>query len=166
MFAPHDSAQKMSPSRLLAADRQNLQLTQVRPCNDPQRRVQTCWQRRPKFVPPFPASREGKRRGLLWKTLAGVSVGVPVAAGLQYAASPPRERRKMRIVVEGFGRLCRFVLHASILTLKRPLAFIPRSPEHIPSQLPTLHRASSGLSRWEYSSPWITGGPPTWLFVA
>lgn len=87
---------------------------------------------------PFPASREGKRRGLLWKTLAGVSVGVPVAAGLQYAVSAPRERRKMRIVVEGFGRLCRFVLHALIWTLKRPLAFIPCSPEHIPSQLPTL----------------------------
>lgn len=49
---------------------------------------------------------------MLWKTLAGVSVGVPVAAGLQYAVSTPRERRKMRIVVEGFGRLCRFVLHA------------------------------------------------------
>lgn len=56
---------------------------------------------------PFPAPREGKRRGFLWKTLAGVSVGVPAAAGLQYAASTPQERRKMRVVVEGFGRLCR-----------------------------------------------------------
>eukprot|EP00066_Takifugu_rubripes_P005249 XP_003969173.2 PREDICTED: uncharacterized aarF domain-containing protein kinase 5 [Takifugu rubripes] len=55
----------------------------------------------------FSSLREGKRRGLLWKTLAGLSVGVPVAAGLHYAVSPPRERRKMRIVVEGFGRLCR-----------------------------------------------------------
>lgn len=138
------------------------------PRADPQRRFQTSGQRRPKIVPPFAASREGKRRGLLWKTLAGVSVGVPAAAGLQYAASSPRERRKMRIVVEGFGRLFRFVLRALILTLKPPLAFIPRSPEHIPSQ-PTPHRpvgASSGLSRWEYSSLWITGGPPTWLFVA
>ncbi|XP_041811562.1 uncharacterized aarF domain-containing protein kinase 5 isoform X1 [Chelmon rostratus] len=55
----------------------------------------------------FGSLREGKRRGLLWKTLVGVSVGVPVAVGVQYAASAPRERRKMRIVIEGFGRLCR-----------------------------------------------------------
>lgn len=41
--------------------------------------------------------------------LAGISVGVPVAVGVQYAVSPPRERRKMRIVIEGFGRLFRFV---------------------------------------------------------
>uniref|UniRef100_H3D944 AarF domain containing kinase 5 n=1 Tax=Tetraodon nigroviridis TaxID=99883 RepID=H3D944_TETNG len=43
----------------------------------------------------------------IWKTLAGVSVGVPVAVGLQYTVSTPRERRKMRVVAEGFGRLCR-----------------------------------------------------------
>ncbi|XP_076610452.1 putative aarF domain-containing protein kinase 5 isoform X1 [Chaetodon auriga] len=55
----------------------------------------------------FSSLREGKRRGLLWKTLVGVSVGVPVAVGVQYAVSAPRERRKMRIVIEGFGRLCR-----------------------------------------------------------
>ncbi|KAM9339961.1 putative aarF domain-containing protein kinase 5 [Symphorus nematophorus] len=53
------------------------------------------------------ALREGKRRGLLWKTLVGLSVGVPVAVGVQYAVSAPRERRKMRIVIEGFGRLFR-----------------------------------------------------------
>ncbi|XP_010739270.3 putative aarF domain-containing protein kinase 5 isoform X1 [Larimichthys crocea] len=51
--------------------------------------------------------RDGKRRGLLWKTLFGLSVGVPVAVGVHYAVSAPRERRKMKIVVEGFGRLFR-----------------------------------------------------------
>lgn len=55
----------------------------------------------------FSSIREGKRRGLLWKTLVGVTVGVPVALGVQYAVSEPRERRKMRIVIEGFGRFCR-----------------------------------------------------------
>lgn len=30
-----------------------------------------------------------------------------MALGVQYAVSAPRERRKMRIVIEGFGRLCR-----------------------------------------------------------
>ncbi|XP_062266003.1 uncharacterized aarF domain-containing protein kinase 5 isoform X1 [Platichthys flesus] len=55
----------------------------------------------------FSSHRESKRRGLLWKTLVGVSVGVPVALGVQYALSEPRERRKMRIVIEGLGRFCR-----------------------------------------------------------
>ncbi|XP_053190349.1 uncharacterized aarF domain-containing protein kinase 5 isoform X1 [Scomber japonicus] len=55
----------------------------------------------------FSSLREGKRRGLLWKTLVGVTVGVPVAVGVRYAVSEPRERRKMRIVIEGFGRFCR-----------------------------------------------------------
>ncbi|XP_077446805.1 putative aarF domain-containing protein kinase 5 isoform X3 [Stigmatopora argus] len=50
---------------------------------------------------------EGKRRGLLWKTLATSAVGLPVAAGVKYAVSDQRERRKMRIVTEGFGRFCR-----------------------------------------------------------
>ncbi|XP_008300863.1 putative aarF domain-containing protein kinase 5 isoform X1 [Stegastes partitus] len=57
----------------------------------------------------FSSLREGKRRGLLWKTLVGLSVGVPVAVGVQYAVSNPKERRKMRIVIEGFGRFCRSV---------------------------------------------------------
>ncbi|XP_032378949.1 putative aarF domain-containing protein kinase 5 isoform X1 [Etheostoma spectabile] len=55
----------------------------------------------------FSSLREGKRRGLFWKTLVGLSVGVPVAVGVQYAVSPPRDRRRMRIVVEGFGRFFR-----------------------------------------------------------
>uniref|UniRef100_A0A3Q2CZI7 AarF domain containing kinase 5 n=1 Tax=Cyprinodon variegatus TaxID=28743 RepID=A0A3Q2CZI7_CYPVA len=48
----------------------------------------------------------GRQRGLLWKTLLGLSVGLPAAAAAKYAASEPRQRRKMRIVVEGFGRFC------------------------------------------------------------
>ncbi|KAG7245230.1 hypothetical protein INR49_023802 [Caranx melampygus] len=55
----------------------------------------------------FSSRREGRRQGLLWKTLAGITVGVPVAVGVQYAVSEPRERRKMRIVTEGLGRFCR-----------------------------------------------------------
>ncbi|XP_076013235.1 putative aarF domain-containing protein kinase 5 isoform X2 [Genypterus blacodes] len=55
----------------------------------------------------FSSLREGKRRGVLWKTLVGISVGVPVAVGVRYAVSEPRERRKMRIVTEGFSRFCR-----------------------------------------------------------
>ncbi|XP_068431621.1 uncharacterized aarF domain-containing protein kinase 5 isoform X2 [Clinocottus analis] len=56
---------------------------------------------------PFSSLREGKRRGLLWKTLVGASVGVPVAAGVQYAVSEPRDRRRMKILIEGLGRFCR-----------------------------------------------------------
>ncbi|XP_029919209.1 putative aarF domain-containing protein kinase 5 isoform X2 [Myripristis murdjan] len=55
----------------------------------------------------FSSLREGKRRGLLWKTFVGISVGVPVVVGVKYAVSEPRERRKMRIVFEGFGRFFR-----------------------------------------------------------
>uniref|UniRef100_A0A8C6TG61 AarF domain containing kinase 5 n=1 Tax=Neogobius melanostomus TaxID=47308 RepID=A0A8C6TG61_9GOBI len=55
----------------------------------------------------FSSLRKAKRRGLLWKTVIGLSVGVSAAVGAQYALSAPRERRKMRIVAEGFGRFCR-----------------------------------------------------------
>ncbi|XP_037120200.1 uncharacterized aarF domain-containing protein kinase 5 isoform X2 [Syngnathus acus] len=55
----------------------------------------------------FSTLREGRRRGLLWKTLATVAVSVPVAAGVRYAVSDQREQRKMRIVTEGFVRFCR-----------------------------------------------------------
>ncbi|PWA15300.1 hypothetical protein CCH79_00008579, partial [Gambusia affinis] len=56
---------------------------------------------------PDPSASPGKRRGLLWKTLLGLSVGFPLAVGVKYAAAEPRQRRRMRIVVEGFGRFCR-----------------------------------------------------------
>ncbi|KAK2830087.1 hypothetical protein Q5P01_018018 [Channa striata] len=55
----------------------------------------------------FPPSREGQHRGLLRKTLAVVSVGVPLSVAVHYAVSEPREKRKMSIVIEGFGRFCR-----------------------------------------------------------
>uniref|UniRef100_A0A3Q2VXV0 AarF domain containing kinase 5 n=1 Tax=Haplochromis burtoni TaxID=8153 RepID=A0A3Q2VXV0_HAPBU len=55
----------------------------------------------------FKSCRDAKRRGLLWKTLVGLSVGVPVAVSIKYAVSEPRQRRQMRIVIEGFGRFCR-----------------------------------------------------------
>lgn len=63
----------------------------------------------------FTHSRERKRRGLLWKTLVGISAAVPVAVGTQYAVSDRRQRRKMRIVVEGFGRFCRLVYVFNLL---------------------------------------------------
>ncbi|KAJ0003148.1 hypothetical protein NQD34_008246 [Periophthalmus magnuspinnatus] len=60
----------------------------------------------------FSSLRQSKSRGSLWRAAVGVSVvgvavGVPTAVGLQYVMSGPRDRRKMRIVVEGFGRFCR-----------------------------------------------------------
>ncbi|XP_056274790.1 uncharacterized aarF domain-containing protein kinase 5 [Pseudoliparis swirei] len=56
----------------------------------------------------FGSPREGeRRRGVLWKTLVGAAVGVPVALGVQYAASEPRDRRRTKVLVEGFGRFCR-----------------------------------------------------------
>nr|XP_020479517.1 uncharacterized aarF domain-containing protein kinase 5 isoform X1 [Monopterus albus]XP_020479518.1 uncharacterized aarF domain-containing protein kinase 5 isoform X1 [Monopterus albus] len=55
----------------------------------------------------FSSHRDSKCRGLLRKTFVGISVGVPVVVGVQYIVSEPRERRKMRIVIEGFGRFCR-----------------------------------------------------------
>ncbi|KAM9737935.1 putative aarF domain-containing protein kinase 5 [Menidia menidia] len=55
----------------------------------------------------FNSLRGGKRRGPLWKALVGLSVGVPVAVAVGYSVSEPREKRKMRIVMEGFGRFCR-----------------------------------------------------------
>ncbi|CAJ1084211.1 LOW QUALITY PROTEIN: uncharacterized aarF domain-containing protein kinase 5 [Xyrichtys novacula] len=55
----------------------------------------------------FNSLREGTRRGLWWKTLIGITVGVPVAVVVQYAASDPRAKRRLRIVIEGFGRFIR-----------------------------------------------------------
>uniref|UniRef100_A0A146QHW6 AarF domain containing kinase 5 n=1 Tax=Fundulus heteroclitus TaxID=8078 RepID=A0A146QHW6_FUNHE len=51
--------------------------------------------------------RAGKHRALFWKTLLGLSVSFPLAAGAKYAVSDRRQRRRMRIVIEGFGRFCR-----------------------------------------------------------
>ncbi|KAM3858620.1 putative aarF domain-containing protein kinase 5 [Diretmus argenteus] len=55
----------------------------------------------------FSSLREGKRAGLLWKTFVGISIGAPTVAGVKYAVSEPRDRRKMRVGIEGFGRFCR-----------------------------------------------------------
>ncbi|KAL3044275.1 hypothetical protein OYC64_004006 [Pagothenia borchgrevinki] len=55
----------------------------------------------------FSSIREVKRRGLVWKTLLGFSVGVPVAAGVHYAASEPRDRRRTKILIQGITRFCR-----------------------------------------------------------
>ncbi|XP_062865336.1 uncharacterized aarF domain-containing protein kinase 5 [Trichomycterus rosablanca] len=41
------------------------------------------------------------------KLLVGVAVGVPVALGVRYVLSEPKEKRKTRILAEGAGRFCR-----------------------------------------------------------
>ncbi|KAM4725231.1 putative aarF domain-containing protein kinase 5 isoform 1-T1 [Anableps anableps] len=61
----------------------------------------------PRSTRSLSVARTGKRRGLFWKSLLGLSVGLPLAAGVKYAASEPRQRRRMRVVFEGFGRFCR-----------------------------------------------------------
>ncbi|KAL4629933.1 putative aarF domain-containing protein kinase 5 isoform X1 [Arapaima gigas] len=55
----------------------------------------------------FSLHRRAKTRSLLKKMLLGVSVGVPLVVGVRYTVSEPRERRKMKILVEGIGRFCR-----------------------------------------------------------
>ncbi|XP_048849159.1 uncharacterized aarF domain-containing protein kinase 5 isoform X1 [Brienomyrus brachyistius] len=56
---------------------------------------------------PFSSHRRGKDRGLLKKMLLGLLFGAPLVAGVQYGISDNRERRKLRILVEGVGRFCR-----------------------------------------------------------
>ncbi|KAG7317402.1 hypothetical protein KOW79_019700 [Hemibagrus wyckioides] len=55
----------------------------------------------------FSTQRSGRSLQPLRKLLIGVSVGVPVVVGVRYALSDPKDRRKMRILVEGAGRFCR-----------------------------------------------------------
>lgn len=57
----------------------------------------------------FLSARPRKSQGLFWKMFLGVAVGVPVVVGVQYALAEPRERRKMKILVKGVGRFCRWV---------------------------------------------------------
>lgn len=108
--ASHDSSPKIPASWLFTSNSQILQFTQVPKLGHNHRVFSPWWRCCPDeaalFPPPF---REGKRRGLLWRTLAAISLGVPAAVGVRYAVSEPKERRKMRIVVEGFGRFCRYV---------------------------------------------------------
>ncbi|XP_059412765.1 uncharacterized aarF domain-containing protein kinase 5 isoform X3 [Carassius carassius] len=55
----------------------------------------------------FSSHRVVKSHRLFRKLLVGVSVGVPLGVGVQYAVSEPKERRKMKILAEGVGRFCR-----------------------------------------------------------
>ncbi|MCI4391747.1 hypothetical protein PGIGA_G00137960 [Pangasianodon gigas] len=55
----------------------------------------------------FSTQRSGRSLRPLRKLLIGVSVGVPAVVGVHYALSDPKDRRKMRILVEGAGRFCR-----------------------------------------------------------
>ncbi|XP_060798393.1 uncharacterized aarF domain-containing protein kinase 5 isoform X2 [Neoarius graeffei] len=55
----------------------------------------------------FSTQRTGRSLRPLRKLLIGVSVGIPVVVGMCYALSDPKDRRKMRILVEGAGRFCR-----------------------------------------------------------
>ncbi|XP_077207409.1 putative aarF domain-containing protein kinase 5 isoform X2 [Paroedura picta] len=49
------------------------------------------------------------RRGLLKRIFLGVALGVPLAGGVWYARAEKRERRKMRLLVDGMGRFARSV---------------------------------------------------------
>ncbi|XP_017310413.1 uncharacterized aarF domain-containing protein kinase 5 isoform X1 [Ictalurus punctatus] len=55
----------------------------------------------------FSMQRSGRSLRPLRKLLIGASVGVPMAVGVNYALSDPKDRRMMRILVEGTGRFCR-----------------------------------------------------------
>ncbi|MCJ8745985.1 hypothetical protein PDJAM_G00136670 [Pangasius djambal] len=55
----------------------------------------------------FSTQSSGRSLRPLRKLLIGVSVGVPAVVGVRYALSDPKDRRKMRILVEGAGRFCR-----------------------------------------------------------
>ncbi|CAM5107386.1 unnamed protein product [Natator depressus] len=57
--------------------------------------------------PTPPMQCRGRRRGLLWKALLAVGLGLPLAAGTRYGLADAQERRKMRLLVEGVGRFGR-----------------------------------------------------------
>ncbi|XP_074799019.1 putative aarF domain-containing protein kinase 5 isoform X1 [Natator depressus] len=57
--------------------------------------------------PTPPMQCRGRRRGLLWKALLAVGLGLPLAAGTHYGLADAQERRKMRLLVEGVGRFGR-----------------------------------------------------------
>lgn len=57
----------------------------------------------------LPSCRVEKSRGVVKKMLLGVAVGTPLALGVKYAVSEPRERRKMEILAEGVRRFRRSV---------------------------------------------------------
>ncbi|XP_060133524.1 uncharacterized aarF domain-containing protein kinase 5 isoform X1 [Zootoca vivipara] len=48
-----------------------------------------------------------RQRGLLKKAFLGLSVGLPLAAGIRYGMADKPERRRMRLLVEGLGRFTR-----------------------------------------------------------
>ncbi|KAL0962203.1 hypothetical protein UPYG_G00337060 [Umbra pygmaea] len=62
-----------------------------------------------KLVTSFSSQRPGKSGGWIRKMFLGVAVGVPVVLGVQYALAEPRERRKIKILVEGVGRFSRSI---------------------------------------------------------
>lgn len=45
--------------------------------------------------------------GLLRKAFLATALGLPLAAGVTYAAAEKRERRKMRLLLDGGGRFVR-----------------------------------------------------------
>uniref|UniRef100_A0A8C7IGB2 AarF domain containing kinase 5 n=1 Tax=Oncorhynchus kisutch TaxID=8019 RepID=A0A8C7IGB2_ONCKI len=59
-------------------------------------------------------------RGLFRKMFLGVAVSVPAVVGVQYAFAEPRERRKMKILVKGVGRFCRWVSSSFLHVLRGP----------------------------------------------
>ncbi|KAJ7991374.1 hypothetical protein DPEC_G00283150 [Dallia pectoralis] len=53
------------------------------------------------------SQRPGRSRGWFGKMFLGVAMGVPAVLGVRYALAEPRERRKLKILVEGVDRFCR-----------------------------------------------------------
>ncbi|XP_006806121.1 uncharacterized aarF domain-containing protein kinase 5 [Neolamprologus brichardi] len=95
----------------------------------------------------FSSLRDAKRRGLLWKTLIGLSVGVPVAVSIKYAVSEPRQRRQMRIVIEGFGRFCRVNLLSLCEKCKELVVELPilSNPSYVTEMSACHQRAAESI---------------------
>ncbi|XP_059206100.1 uncharacterized aarF domain-containing protein kinase 5 isoform X1 [Centropristis striata] len=94
----------MNPAKMTGETTRGLRLclhhmALLRRCTHPSSSLQT--------TRSFSSLREGKRGGLIWKTVVGIFVAVPVAVGVKYAVAEPRDRRRMKIVIEGFGRFFR-----------------------------------------------------------
>ncbi|XP_018582686.1 putative aarF domain-containing protein kinase 5 isoform X1 [Scleropages formosus] len=94
------------PFRVLRLCRRHLAL--LRGCAHPDTRVSLQRQ--------FSLHR-GKSRDLLKMMLLGASVGVPLVVGVRFAVSEPRERRKMKILLEGIGRFSRSLYVGMVISV-------------------------------------------------
>uniref|UniRef100_A0A8C9R946 AarF domain containing kinase 5 n=1 Tax=Scleropages formosus TaxID=113540 RepID=A0A8C9R946_SCLFO len=68
-------------------------------------------------LPQIVSRTRGKSRDLLKMMLLGASVGVPLVVGVRFAVSEPRERRKMKILLEGIGRFSRSLYVGMVISV-------------------------------------------------